>query len=60
MRIRNNKGQTATEYMLIVGVIVIGLVIAARAFVDEFDSVVQTISETVQNCVKTGKCQFGG
>lgn len=59
MKLRNQKGQTATEYMLIVGVIVVGLLIAAQAFVPRFGDAVTTIGDYVERCVTTGTCQFG-
>lgn len=37
---KNQRGQTATEYMLIVAVIVLGLVSAASYFVPAFKSAV--------------------
>lgn len=55
---RDERGQSATEYMLIIGVIVISLVIAAKAFVPKFEEAVTTISEGVKSCVATGECNF--
>lgn|GEM_PF-1218095 len=56
----NEKGQTATEYMLIIGVIVIGLLIAAQKFIPTFEEAVNTISKGVTDCVTTGECKFQG
>lgn len=55
---KDQKGQTATEYMLIVGVIVVGLIIAAQAFIPEFKTAVATIGTKVNECVTTGECKF--
>lgn len=55
---KNQKGQTATEYMLIVGVVVVGLLVAAQAFVPKFEEAVDTIGGYVETCVTTGKCEF--
>ena len=54
----NEKGQTATEYMLIIGVIVIGLLVVAQKFIPEFEAAVNTISSGVKDCVTTGNCKF--
>lgn len=55
----NESGQAATEYMLMLGVIVIGLIMAAQAFVPKFADAVKTVSDGVQKCVTTGECKFG-
>lgn len=44
---KSQKGQTATEYMLIIAVIVLGLVSAASAFVPQFQQAVGTLAGTV-------------
>lgn len=56
--LKNQKGQTATEYMLIIGVVVVGLLIAAQQFVPKFKTAVETIGGYVETCVTTGKCKF--
>lgn len=45
----NERGQAATEYMLILAVIVLGVLAAASAFVPEFKKGVNTLSSTVTN-----------
>ncbi len=59
MKLRSQKGQTSTEYMLIVGVIVLGLLVAAQAFLPEFTEAVSIIGEGVKSCVSGGECYFG-
>lgn len=44
---RNSKGQSATEYMLIVAVVVLGLVAAASKLIPQFKSGVQKLGENV-------------
>ena len=44
---KSQKGQTATEYMLIIAVIVLGLVSAASAFVPQFQAAVGNLAATV-------------
>lgn len=44
---KNERGQTATEYMLIVAVIVLGLVSAASYFVPQFKSGVEVLGGRV-------------
>lgn len=46
-KIREKKGQSATEYMLVLAVIVIGLVSAAQLFVPQFGQAVQQLSQKV-------------
>lgn len=47
--LRNKKGQTATEYMLIVAVVVIGLVMIAKAvFLPKFNSGVEQLAQSVE------------
>ena len=60
MKLGSQKGQTSTEYMLIVGVIVLGLLVAAQAFLPEFSEAVKTVGDGVKSCVSGGKCSFGG
>lgn len=48
-------GQTATEYMLIISVIVIAVVAAAYIFMPAFQSGVQALSTDVSTILDTGK-----
>lgn len=48
------RGQTATEYMLVISVIVIALIAGAYVFVPQFKSGVQTLSEDVKQMLATG------
>ena len=57
--LKGQMGQTATEYMLIVGVIVVGLIMAAHAFVPKFGEVVTKVGDRVLECVTSGDCQWG-
>lgn len=47
MSLNNNKGQSATEYMLVLAVIVIGLVAAASHFIPKFEESIQTLADNV-------------
>ena len=53
--IRGEEGQTATEYMLIISVIVIAVVAAAYIFMPAFQAGVQALSEDVSTILDTGK-----
>ena len=53
--IRDEAGQTATEYMLIISVIVIAVVAAAYVFIDPFRQGVQKLAEDVSTILDTGK-----
>ncbi len=55
---KSQSGQTATEYMLIIGVIVVGLLAAANTFIEPFQDAVHTVGEKVKICVETGECGF--
>ncbi|RMF59327.1 MAG: hypothetical protein D6743_16505 [Calditrichaeota bacterium] len=52
--IRDEEGQTATEYMLIISVIVIAVVAAAYVFIDPFRKGVQNLANDVQTILKGG------
>ena len=52
-KIHSEKGQTATEYMLILAVVVLGILAAASAFVPQFKSGVNTLSGTVGEWFQT-------
>lgn len=46
-KLRSRRGQSATEYMLIIAVVVIGLVAAASHFVPRFNTAVELLAENV-------------
>lgn len=45
--IKNNRGQSATEYMLIVAVVVLGLVAAASRLIPQFKAGVNKLGDNV-------------
>ena len=51
---RKSRGQTATEYMLIISVVVIAVVAAAFAFVPAFSEGVVALGENVKNILDIG------
>ena len=53
--IYGEEGQTATEYMLIISVIVIAVVAAAYTFVPTFQEGVQALADDVKSILDTGK-----
>ena len=53
--IYGEEGQTATEYMLIISVIVIAVVAAAYTFVPTFQEGVQALANDVKSILDTGK-----
>lgn len=52
--LRDQKGQTTTEYMLIIGVIVAAILAAAYVFVDPFKQGVQTLANNIKNTLSQG------
>lgn len=46
--LKGQKGQTATEYMLIVAIVVLGLVAAASVLVPSFKDSVTDLSDNVE------------
>jgi len=56
--LRSERGQTATEYMLIVSVVVIAVVAAAFTFVPTFRDGVSELAKDVASILSTG--QIGG
>ena len=52
--IRDEAGQTATEYMLIISVIVIAVVAAAYVFIDPFRSGVYQLAQEVSTILSGG------
>jgi Flp pilus assembly pilin Flp len=53
--IAGEEGQTATEYMLIISVIVIAVVAAAYMFVPVFQSGVQDLAHDVSTILDSGQ-----
>ncbi len=53
--LRCRKGQSATEYMLIVAVVVLGVVAAASRFVPEFKTAVDGLSDNVAQWLTTNQ-----
>ncbi len=57
MILKNQKGQSATEYMLIIAIVVLGLVAAASTLLPKFkqgvdalgDNVIKTLETTYDN-----------
>ena len=54
-RLRNKKGQSATEYMLIVAVVVLGLVSAASKFIPKFKDAVEVLAQNVAGWLVTNQ-----
>lgn len=52
MRIR--RGQSATEYMLLISVIVIAIVAGAYVFIEPFKSGVDTLANDISYFLSTG------
>lgn len=53
--LQDEQGQTATEYMLIVSVIVIAIVAAAYSFLPSFQMGVEAMAKDIQSILDTGK-----
>lgn len=51
---RDQRGQTTTEYMLIIGVIVAAILAAAYVFVDPFKEGVQTLAKNIKDTLSQG------
>lgn len=51
----NNRGQSATEYMLVLAVIVLGLVSAASHFIPTFNTAVGTLAQNVSGWLTTNQ-----
>jgi hypothetical protein len=54
-RIRNRKGQSATEYMLVLAVIVLGLVSAESHFIPAFNQAVAGLAQNVAGWLTTNQ-----
>lgn len=50
---KNNKGQSATEYMLIIAIIVLGLVAGATTLLPRFKDGVKSLSDNVTKTLET-------
>lgn len=59
-RLKNNRGQSATEYMLIVAVIVLGLVAAASHLIPLFRAGVEQLGNNVVQKLETNQKMMGG
>lgn len=57
--IRGEEGQTATEYMLIISVVVIAVVAAAYKFVPLFQQGVDALGKDVKQILITGSTNVG-
>ncbi len=53
--LRNKKGQSATEYMLIIAVVVLGLVSAASHFIPAFNAAVSELATNVSGWLTTNQ-----
>ncbi len=51
----NRKGQSATEYMLIIAVVVLGLVSAASHFIPTFNQAVEGLAQNVSGWLTTNQ-----
>lgn len=51
--LRNNRGQSATEYMLIIAIVVLGLVAAASKLIPKFQDGVDALGDNVVETLKT-------
>ncbi len=58
-KLRNRRGQSATEYMLIVAVVVLGLVSAASHFIPVFNQAVATLAQNVSGWLTTNQQMAG-
>ncbi|MFH0800025.1 MAG: hypothetical protein V2A66_07600 [Pseudomonadota bacterium] len=54
-RVGNRKGQAATEYMLIVAVLVLGLVAAASHFIPTFNQAIAQLAQNVSGWLTTNQ-----
>lgn len=52
-QVQNEKGQSATEYMLVIAVVVLGLVAAASQFIPKFQEGVTKTSANVIEALGT-------
>ena len=52
----NQRGQTATEYMLIIAVVVLGLVGSASYFIPKFKTGTEALADSVNSTMKNSAC----
>jgi uncharacterized protein (UPF0333 family) len=52
---RNRRGQSATEYMLVIAVVVLGLVAAASHFIPQFNAAVAQLAQNVAGWITTNQ-----
>lgn len=57
--ILNNKGQSATEYMLIMAIVVLGLVAAASRLIPKFQDGVSRLGTNIVETLKTTQKMSG-
>ena len=57
--LKDERGQTATEYMLVISVVVVAVVAASYVFIDPFRQGVQQLANDVSTILDTG-CISGG
>ena len=53
--LRNNRGQSATEYMLLIAVVVLGLVAAASRLIPKFQEGVNGLGANITETLKTNQ-----
>jgi Flp pilus assembly pilin Flp len=53
MRFKDKRGQSATEYMLIIAVVVLGIVAAASNFIPTFKNAVMGLADNVAGWLTT-------
>lgn len=51
--LHNTKGQSATEYMLIIAIVVLGLVAAASHLIPKFEDGINALSKNVVETLQT-------
>lgn len=59
MILKNQKGQSATEYMLIIAVVVLGLVAAASRLIPKFQEGVNGLGSHIVETLKTNQKMSG-
>ena len=53
-------GQTATEYMLIIGVIVVGIIVAAKIFLSKFSDGMKDMGSAIGDIFKSSSGKLKG
>jgi len=53
-------GQTATEYMLIIGVIVVGIIVAAKIFLSKFTGGMKEMGAAISEIFKSSSGKLKG